>query len=560
MFVLMGVPLQSVFLQRWSLRSSFVTESPAEPTTPPSSSGTLRAAIDIGTNSMHLVVARTDADGGFDILTTEKEMVRLGAGSGEMKELADDAIERGIRALDRMKQVAGSFGAVELVAVATSAVREASNRYLFLERARNEVGVEVDVISGFEEARLIHLGVLQALPVFDERILLVDIGGGSTEFLIGEGDDVLEARSMKLGAIRLTQRFFDGGVATPESVEQARHYLRAALAPVAYELGGHQPTVCVGSSGTISTIAAMAAAERGENLRQLNGATFTRAELEDVVTRVTGTPPDQRKALAGLDQKRTDIIVAGALLLSEVFEAFSIEQMTVSEFALREGALLDRGHASSTSGESRVSNLRRSNVRRLAAQLDPDPDHADHTALLATMLFDRTSGRHGLGSHERELLEAAAIVHNVGLFISHSSHHKHSYYVVRNSEKLTGFTDHEIEIMALVARYHRKSHPSPKHAEFERLSDDDKQTVRVLAGLLRVAIGLDRGHQQAVRSLRVFDRDDALVIEPVARAADTNLDLQIYAATERSGLLAQALGVDVLIQQRQATESEHFSS
>ncbi len=520
----------------------------------------LRAAIDIGTNSMHLVVARTHADGGFDVLTTEKEMVRLGSGGGEMKQLAPDAIERGISALERMKQVASSFGAVDLVAVATSAVREATNKDVFLDRAREEVGVEVEVISGFEEARLIHLGVLQALPVFDKRILLVDIGGGSTEFLIGQGSDVTEARSMKLGAIRLTERFFADRTTPAEAVEECRHYVRAALAPVSYELGGHQPQLCIGSSGTISTIASMAAQARGESLRHLNGASFSAAELEAVVDLVVLTPPDERKRLGGLDAKRADIIAAGSLLLSEIFRAFEIDSMTISDFALREGALLDRLGSSGTSNDSRVADLRRSNVRRLAKQLDPDPEHAEHTATLSTMLFDRTVDLHGLGPEERELLEAAAWVHNVGLFISHSSHHKHSYYVVRNAEALTGFTEHEIELVALVARYHRKSHPSSKHAEFDRLRDEDKAIVRVLAGLLRIAIGLDRGHRQVVKSLRVFNSGGLLTIEPVATDEGADLDLQLYAANERSGLLADALGVDVIVRERMAIESDHFSS
>ena len=509
-----------------------------------------KAAIDIGTNSMHLVVARLADHGGFEMLTTEKEMVRLGAGGGEMKSLAPDAIERGLVTLARMKQVAGSFGEVEIAAVATSAVREARNRDDFLVRANDEVGVPVEVISGFEEARLIHLGVLQALPVFDRRLLVVDIGGGSTELCIGKGEQVIEARSMKLGAIRLTQRFFAGltdddhdGLVSRKAVKECRKYVRSALAPVAHELGGHQPQVTVGSSGTASTLAAMALARRGEKVRQMNGARFGAAELRELVDELTSRSTVQRLELPGLDAKRVDIIVAGALLLDEIFQAFSIEEMTISEYALREGVLFDRfgGDAG-----RELSGLRSTNVRRLSQQLDPDPAHAEHTAALATELFDRTAALHGLGDHARELLEAAAIVHNVGLFISHSSHHRHSYYVVRNSEQMTGFTEHEIELIAVIARYHRKSRPSDKHEEFAVLSKADQQLVRVLAGLLRVAIGLDRRHAESVRSVRVFIDDGLVRIEPVG-APDVDLDVEIYAARERSTLLAEALGVEVRI-------------
>lgn len=521
-----------------------------------------KAAIDIGTNSMHLVVAKLGELGGFEILTSEKDMVRLGQGGGEMKKLAPDAIERGLTALARMAQVAEAFGEVELVAVATSAVREATNQAEFLDRARDELGIEVEVISGFEEARLIHLGVLQALPVYDKRLLLVDIGGGSTEFLVGEGDRPIEARSMKLGAIRLTERFFadvvegDGSVSV-EAIDECRRYVRSALAPVARELGGHQPEIAIASSGTATTIATMAAVARGEDVRQVNGLTLTAGEMAAVVEAVSSRTTAERRKLGGLDEKRVDIIVAGSILLDEIFRAFGLENMTISEYALREGVLFDRfGRAAG----QELGNLRRTNLLRLATQLDPDVAHAEHTADLALQLFDRTRELHDLNDVERELLEAAAIVHNVGLFISHSSHHKHSYYVVRNSEQLTGFSQHEIELIAVIARYHRKSQPSDKHAEFAALSKRDKQLVRVLAGLLRIAIGLDRRHAATVQSVRVFVDADAKTvrIEPIS-GPDADLELEIFAARERSQLLAKAFGFDIEIMEAPSSESEHVS-
>lgn len=522
-----------------------------------------KAAIDIGTNSMHMVVARLADHGGFEMLTSEKEMVRLGQGGGEMKELAPDAIERSLTTLARMKEVAGSFGDVEIAAVATSAVREARNRQDFLRPARDRVGVSVEVISGFEEARLIHLGVLQALPVFDRRLLVIDIGGGSTEFCVGKGNQVIEARSMKLGAIRLTQRFFgaiadagDAGSVSRKAVKECRKYVRSALAPVAHELGGHQPEVTVGSSGTATTLAAMALARRGDKPRQLNGATFSSTELADIVDELVERDSDERRTLPGLDDKRVDIIVAGAILLDEIFRAFSIEEMTISEYALREGVLFDRFGGDA---EGELGKLRATNVRRLAQQLDPDPAHAEHTAQLAVELFDRTLELHELDAHARELLESAAIVHNVGLFISHASHHKHSYYVVRNSEQMTGFTDHEIELIAIIARYHRKSRPSDKHVDFAALAKPDQQMVRVLAGLLRIAIGLDRRHATSVRSVRVFIDDEGVRIEPVGQPG-TDLDVEVYAARERSGLLSEALETDVLVDLPPTLDASTLSS
>ena len=237
------------------------------------------AALDLGTNSFHLVVARTSPGGSFEIVTTEKEFVRLGHGGGDMKELSAAAIDRGIEAIARMRRIAESAGA-PMRAVATSAVREAQNAEAFLSRAR-EIGVEVEVISGVEEARLIHLGVLQAVPVFDKRLLLCDIGGGSTEVLLGEQGEVLDSRSFKLGAVRLTDRFFPRGrIAKSSAVAECRAFVRSVLKVFEREVDRIGFDVAIGSSGTIEQIARLThVAAGGEPLRTYNCTTFTSQEL-----------------------------------------------------------------------------------------------------------------------------------------------------------------------------------------------------------------------------------------------------------------------------------------
>jgi exopolyphosphatase/guanosine-5'-triphosphate,3'-diphosphate pyrophosphatase len=503
----------------------------------------VHAAIDIGTNSFHMVVARGLPDGGFEVITTQKEMVRLGQGSGEMKQLADDAIDRGVAALARMAAVAATHDA-EVAAVATSATREAENRHVFIDRALDETGIKVEVISGHEEARLIHLGVLQALPVFDKRLLLADIGGGSTELLLGHGSSIIEARSTKLGAIRLTERFFADGKASAKSIKKCRNHVRNSLAAVVHDFGDDGHEIAVGSSGTITAIASMAAAARGEDPSDMNGVSFTADELSDVIDLLVDTPADERRKISGLDAKRADIILGGSLLLDVIFESFGIEAMTVSGYALREGVLFDRLAPALADSNERLRDLRRSNVLRLAHQLDPDAAHAETAAELALSLFDQTVDRHRLGGKERELLELAAIVHNVGLFISHSAHHKHTYYVVRHSEQLTGFTERERELLAQIARYHRRSHPSAKHQPFAELAADDQQTVRVLSGMLRVGIGLDRSHRGLVASLEVADDGERLVIAAIP-ADGSDIGLEVFSAQERADLLANALDVNV---------------
>jgi exopolyphosphatase/guanosine-5'-triphosphate,3'-diphosphate pyrophosphatase len=504
--------------------------------------GEIRAAIDLGTNSFHLIVARVEADGQFDLLTKDKEVVRLGSGAGELRTIAPDAIERGLVALARFVRIAEVYGAT-VDAVGTSALREATNRDEFVRRARDEIGVVVDVVSGAEEARLIHLGVIQTLPVFDERILVVDIGGGSTEFAVGEGSDVELARSLKLGAIRLTDRFFPDGRVRGKAVTACRDYVRSFLAPAVSDVREHLPFRAVGSSGTILNLARIIAAADGRDPDAIgSGDSFTRDELAATVDQILARKTAaERTDIIGLDEKRRDIIPAGAVLLEEILDMLGIEQIAVSDGALREGILLDRAAARNARGvEHRLGDIRYRSVTRMAARFHEDLTHIERSTDLALQLFDGLRAEHGLDDAERDLLEAAGLLHNVGLFISHAAHHKHSYYVIRNSDQLDGFTDREIELIAQIARYHRKSHPKSSHDEFTELAEGDRHRVRVLAGILRVGIALDRSRRGASERVVVRRRAEAVVVE-VRHAAGVDMSLERYAADDRLALLASAL-------------------
>jgi exopolyphosphatase/guanosine-5'-triphosphate,3'-diphosphate pyrophosphatase len=428
------------------------------------------------------------------------------------------------------------------VAVATSAVREAENRDVFIDRAWIEAGMHVDVISGFEEARLIHLGVLQAVPVYDRQMVLCDIGGGSTELLVGKQGDALTSRSLKLGSIRLTRRFFSGKRLHPGAVDACRRHIRATLTPFAREIRKVSFDVAVGSSGTIGAVCEMAAARRdGPRPRTFNGFTITRAELAEVVKHLVKAPSVTARAkLPGLDPARADIILAGALILEQVVDLLDIDELLYSDSALREGVLLDQWQRLHGGSLHHLSELRRRSVVHLAELMDEDPEHSAHVAALALELFDQIAAQHGLGDDAREYLEAAALLANVGLFISHAGHHKHSYYVIRSSEHLTGFNDREIELIAQVARYHRKSAPKAKHPEFAALEPDDRHLVATLAGLLRVAVGLDRNHAARVRSVECTDAGESLRFA-VEAVPGEDISLELYAASTRKDLLESIL-------------------
>jgi exopolyphosphatase / guanosine-5'-triphosphate,3'-diphosphate pyrophosphatase len=511
------------------------------------------AAVDIGTNSVHLVVARVDEDR-IEVVEREREMVRLGSSAGDMKRLTPAAITRGIEALVRFKQVAAIHGAT-LRAVATSAVREAENRAVFLDRAR-EVGVEVEVISGFEEARLIHLGVLQAVPVFDRQVVVCDIGGGSTELVVGRSGDILAARSLKLGAIRLTRRYFDKPKLSSRAVDACRSDIRAVLAPAEREIERSGYDVAVGSSGTIEAVCRMVAVRAASRTdatlpRTLNNMTISRSDIDGVVRRlIKATTVKERAKMPGLDPGRADIILAGALILEQVVQAIDAPALTFSDYALREGVLLDTWRREHGGSLHHLSDLRRRSVIRLAGQMDEDPAHSEQVARLALQIFDATAARHRLGDDSREELEAAALLANVGLFVSHAGHHKHSYYVIRNSEMLTGFTDREIELIAQVARYHRKSAPRKKHPEFAALDRADQQRVRVLAGILRVAVGLDRNHGARVQSVTCHEGTGGALTLEVTPAPGEDVSLELYAANGRADLMAEAMGSPVEVVER----------
>lgn len=505
------------------------------------------AAIDIGTNSVHMVVARTAGNDRFEVITRLKEMVRLGSGKGEMKHLEEDAVDRAVAALTRCRQLADSLDAT-VFAVATSAVREARNSSEFLARALVEAGVDVQVISGYEEARLIRLGALQALPIWDVDMVLIDVGGGSTEVVFGRGEEVAYARSIKLGSLRMTRSFFPDGVASAKAVRACRDFVRGRLAPMVREAQHVPYSVAVASSGTAETLAAMAYARGGGAAPQtMNGALLTRSALSEVVEDLAGTPTtEERRQLPGIDAARADILLGGAIVLEQVCLGLGVDEVVISEYALREGVLLDGLHRLRGGTLHHLSDLREASVGHLIELCDDDPAHSVQVAALSLQLAESLGPRLGLDPADYELLEAGAKLANVGLFISHSGHHKHSYYVIRNSEHLMGFTDREIELIAQVARYHRKGRPAEKHAEFAALSEVDRARVRSMVCVLRVAIGMDRNHDGAVERLDIDDDGDHVRIELVG-APGADLSLEAYTATERSNMLADCLGATVEI-------------
>ena len=382
-----------------------------------------------------------------------------------------------------------------------------------------------------------------------EDLLLVDVGGGSTEVLFGRGSEVRYARSVKLGSLRLTREFFPDGVVERGALRRCREQVRRRLASLVRETEGLGHQVAVASSGTAEALAAIVAARDGAVPQSMNGFRLTAADLSWVVGELaSATTPAERREIPGIDAARADILVGGAVLLEQVARLLAVEEFQISEYALREGVLLDGLHRLRGGTTHHLSDLRRASVFHLVELCDDDPDHAVQVARLALGLHDALAERLELGDPERELLEAAALLANVGLFISHSRHHKHSYYVIRNSEHMMGFTDREVELIALVARYHRRSVPSvDKHPEFAALTEADRRVVRSLAALLRVAIGLDRNHDASVAGLEVRDEGEQVRVVLTA-VSGAEVAVEAATATERAGLLSELLDTPVVVE------------
>lgn len=507
------------------------------------------AAIDVGTNSFHLIIVNVKDDGNFEIVDREKEVIRLSEGSaGDIKIIRYDAMERAVAALRRFKGIADSHGA-KIRAVATSAVREAHNRLEFLNRVFDETGIEIEIISGNEEARLIYLGVLKAVPVYGNSALVIDIGGGSTEFLLGREGNSDYSISLKIGAVRLTQKFFPDFEITQKRIDECRHWVEGEIFHVAEMVQKSGYEICIGSSGTIMSAGLMInALKKGEEPSGniLNNFEFTRDELKKIEVEVLSHRTlGRRKKIPGLDVKRADIIPAGIIILSTIFDQFRLEKMTISGYALREGIIIDTlQKAQNIERKPNLTDIRYESVRHLSESCNYDREHCRHVAALASRLFDQLTEIHQLPAEDKEYLEAAALLHDIGYHIAHNNHHHHSYYIIRNSE-LLGFNEAEIDIIAHVARYHRKSHPKDSHREFSELPERVQNVIRRLASILRIADAFDRTHSRVIEEINVKIQGDRVILDLGNSGAPR--DIELWNFERRKGLFEELFGKKILI-------------
>lgn len=511
------------------------------------------AAIDLGTNSIHMVLAKIEPTlPSFSIVAREKETVRLGDRCWETGKLRPEVIERAIACLARFQEIARSYNADRIVAVATSAVREAPNGRDFLRQVDKQLDLKVSLISGQEEARRIYLGVLSALELNQQSHVVIDIGGGSTELVLGDGGEPRVLNSTKIGAVRLTSQF----VTTDPIIDEEFHYLRAYIRgmlerpveEIQTHLNPEEELRMVGTSGTIEAVAALHANQvYGSAPNPLNGYSMGFKGIQEIVDRLRKLSVKQRSDLPGMSDRRAEIILAGALILKEAMEMLGVETLTICDRALREGLIVDwmLTHGFISDQLRYHSSVRTRSVYKIAKKYHVNLNASDRMAEFALRLFDSTQGKlHQWEAEERELLWAAAILHNCGLYISHNAHHKHSYYLIRHSE-LFGYTETELEIIANLARYHRKSAPKKKHDNFRNLTSKKyRRVVSQLSALLRLAIALDRRQLGAIREVtcEFDDKNQILYLHLEPTHPDDDCELEIWSLNYKKSVFEDEFG------------------
>ncbi|MDR1990594.1 MAG: Ppx/GppA family phosphatase [Acidobacteriaceae bacterium] len=505
------------------------------------------AAIDIGTNSIHMIVVRVRADFSFEVVDREKDMVRLGAGGLDGRALTPEAMHAALQVLSKFKRLADSRQVEHIIAAATSAVREAENGGEFLKAIVEQTGIRAHVISGTEEARLIHLAAVYGLGLSGETAVAVDIGGGSVEITRGAGSTIESGRSFKLGVIRLTERFVHSDPISARDERKMVRHIESELGEYLKQLARAGFNRVVGTSGTILSLGAVAATEQaGATTTSLRNRRIPAKYLHRVRKLLTSIDLEKRLQVPGLDPRRGDLAVAGAILIDTILRRLGADHITLCDLSLREGLILDyiARHRKEIAQADRYPDVRRRSVIELAERCKYSPEHSQQIAKLALALFDRTRGIHGLTDREREWLEYAALLHDTGVHISYEKHHRHSYYLIKHGD-LRGFEPNEIELIALVARYHRRAVPNVHHEGYGDMSKKRRRIVRALAAMLRLAETLDRSHAQTITGLEFHDRRDNAVLR-VRTSSDAELEL--WAASRHAGPLERILGKPLRIE------------
>jgi exopolyphosphatase / guanosine-5'-triphosphate,3'-diphosphate pyrophosphatase len=501
------------------------------------------AAIDVGSNTIRLIVAEVQDDDTYRILDEEREMVRLSEHLDRTGRLSDAAIARATVAIGKMKAIADGFKVTDIRAIATSAVRDAANGRSFVRDVLRQHKVRIEVISGDEEAQLAFRSAARHFDLEGRSTAVVDIGGGSVEVILSAGTAVDHVYSLPLGAVRVTERL------VCSDPLRAKHWklmkaeidrdIRTVIRP-----GAHRAEIMIGSGGSFTALAHMSKWQREGRHGSVQGYVLSAAEVIHLLDRLREAPLETRRQMEGLSADRADIIVGGATVISRLIKRLGAQRILVNERGIRDGILLHM--ISELPGRASVGQLpqpgnRMEWARHFARKARSNERHCEQVAMLALQIFDGIKSRFTLPAAGRDLLQAAALLHDVGYLISHSKHHKHAYHLIMHGD-LPGFSPAEIELIANVARYHRRAFPKKSHVNLARLSADDRRLIARLSGILRIADGLDRTHAQSVTGVKVRALRGRLRLSLQSNASP---QVERLEAERKSDLFSKAFNTDV---------------
>ncbi len=501
------------------------------------------AAIDIGSNSVRLLVAEALRGGAYRILDEEREPTRLGRSVSSQGRLDDESMDKTLQALRTFKEIAAGYQVTSLRTIATCAVREARNGPEFCRRVREEVGLEVEVIAGDREARLAFASVQHAFDLSGKNVVVADIGGGSTEIVFATGNLIESIFSTPLGAVRLTEQFALGENATLPDFERMEEEVTACLKkrttrPL------FAPHFLVGCGGTFTTLAELIMATKKQSDAPVAGYQVSQAEVRHLLDRLRKMPLRARRSMAGMTPDRGDIIVAGLTIVDALMKRFRVNTLVIHTRGVRDGLvreMIDEVLGGPHDDAADAPALRDEAIERLAAACSGELEHGRKVAALAGRIYEQLVEPLALEPGDRTLLECAARLQDVGYVINYDQHHKHSYHLIRNS-RLPGIRAHDLELIANVARYHRGAHPKRKHENLARVPAEDQQRVHRMAAILRLAGGLDRSRSQQVSDVAVRVNDEGVWIDV---AADQEPQVDIWGAERRTNLFEKVFGLPV---------------
>ncbi len=515
----------------------------------------LVASIDIGTNSTHLLIAEINLDlKTFTIKFTDKSSTRLGE-RDENGNLTDESIQRALKTLKRFKDYCESNSVKHIITAATSAVREAPNGREFINKVQNDIGIKIELISGFEEARLIYLGVLSGMALEDDSYVIIDIGGGSTELILADKRDALALTSTRVGAVRLKNDFLDGELINRERFNFLKTFIQGSLEPsvakIKRRLQKGKVVSMIATSGTAISLGNLILSDQGHPKQKMHGYKFRKESLKIVLEKLIKMPSSEIKKIPSLSERRAEIIIPGALILDTSMDMFDFNELTISERALREGLVVDwMLRKGIIKNEFNIqSNIRTKTIVHQARKFGVDKERSEKVTKIAFQIYDQTNNifHGGSDSKAKDFLWAACQLYTCGKYVNLGSFHKHSWYLIKHCE-LLGYSQSETNIIASIARYHRKSLPKKRHDSWQSLtSKEEKTLVLEMSLILRLAASLDQRPENLISSIKIELKKNILLFQLFPLESNQELFLEKWNLQLCSNVIKELKNLDLKV-------------